>query len=55
MTHLPHVTVTAYGSDPENRSNVLHTRAVDPSSMSGSGGTPKKKSPVKPTKPPKKK
>lgn len=48
MIHLPHLSVFGYGSDPENRSNALHSRAVDPSSMSGSGGTPpKKKIPVR--------
>lgn len=49
MIHLPHLSVFGYGSDPENRSNALHSRAVDPSSMSGSGGTPPKKphAPVK--------
>lgn len=52
MIHLSHVTVTAYGSDPENRSQVLHIS--DSPMFSGGGTQPPKKSPVKPPKPPKK-
>ena len=56
MIHLPHLSVFGYGSDPENRSQVLHVSSAPEMSGGGTQPPPKPHTPVRKPKPkPKKK